>query len=201
MCRSIVIIATVLGLALFAHAADKTVSYEHLIKADPLPQGYKLVPQDITQGPYHVHALNVIKPNGSAKAIILVGSIKVLTDEDRAKSIKSYWDSTTRKLESTGWKTVSDNSPDVSQADLSKPYVASKVLENKDGKKRYLWTRVFFAGVGYHIGVVADSEDALKVLQKWAESVKEDGTRSVWVCCETTKLVASIRLWIDRRGA
>jgi hypothetical protein len=48
-------------------------------------------------------------------------------------------------FERLGWKVISNDSPDIAKADLSKPYVASLVIENEDGKKRYLWNRVFFA--------------------------------------------------------
>jgi hypothetical protein len=160
-------------LSLSARAEDKTVSYEELIRADPLPDGYRMNRREITQGPYKVHFLDVAKPGGSAKASVLIGTIEASTDEDRVKSITSDLTAMTRGMEKTGWRIISNDSPDVTKADLSKPYVASLVLENKAGKKRYLWNRLFFTTVPYHVAVVAENEGELKALSKWGESVRE----------------------------
>jgi hypothetical protein len=157
-------------------AEEKTVIYEGLIRADPLPKGYQLSRREVTQGPYKVHFLELLRPGAAANGSVLIGSLGATTDEDRVKFIRSDVGAMSKGFERLGWKVISNDSPDIAKADLSQPYVASLVLENKDGKKRYLWNRVFFAStpaIPYHVAVVAENERELKTLSKWGESVRE----------------------------
>jgi hypothetical protein len=132
--------------------------------------------REVTQGPYKAHVLELVKPGAAAKASVFIGSLGATTDEDRVKFIRADVGAITRGLEKLGWKVISNDSPEIAKADLSQPYVASSVIENKDGKKRYLWNRVFFAStpaIPYHVAVVAENERELKTLSKWGESVRE----------------------------
>jgi hypothetical protein len=172
MYRPLLITGMLLLTQLSVRAADKTVTYEGLIKANALPDGYKIERRDITQGEHKIHSLNIFRPGGTAKVLVLIGNMLV-ADDDRATLITSDLNAITTSAEKSGWKIISNDGPDVTKADLSKPYVVTLVAANKAGQKRYFWNRIFFAPVTYHVGVIADSEDQMMQLSKWAESVRE----------------------------
>jgi hypothetical protein len=157
-------------------AEPRQVTLEGLITADPLPEGYAVVRQEIKDkaGKPAGDLLIVSKEGIVSKVIVTVDRLaKVGTKPGKVAATKGYVNGTAQSLVvGQKMKIVKKNIPDIAKANLDERFVVDLTLEKPGGGELMVQIQIFFEKAGYALQVIGDNKGEFETLVKWANSVK-----------------------------
>ena len=160
-------------LSVLTLTAEERQTYEKLITAAALPDGYKMIRKDVKNNAKVLATkLTLYKEGVVSKVIVTVERHKLPTDGHRLAALKGYVNGNAKALAASGLRIVSKDIPDLSNLDYSKRTIVSMMFEDAEKKSYYVEIQTFFSDVGHNILVIATSKKELKMLSAWSASVK-----------------------------
>ncbi|MBN1911551.1 MAG: hypothetical protein JW818_17550 [Pirellulales bacterium] len=169
----LVLVLTLLSSVSAETESPKLVVHHDLIKAAPLPKGYKSFKKPITlNGEVRGYVLAIARDQPGAAVAVQTQNGDLPTRRHRMMILKAAVNGMYQSMRGKGFTLLTKNIPDIEKYDYSKPIVVELQYQGPDGTAWDIVLRQLYVDkITYNINVMANNKADLKMLLEWANTV------------------------------